>query len=195
MENKIFDNNINKKELSEINLSQINLFNKENISSCFSSFNFSGLSFFITGFENDYQVARLISINIDLIKKSKKWHLQESALFKEIYDITEDYNSTETLIISFSVLYNILEIFGKYNHFKKNYPFLLLIKLNMFKCTINRDKKKQEIQIYFDYSCVKEKKLFQFLKTSENILFLISKYQDVINLLNEFLIHSPILLY
>ena len=193
LENKIFGNNINEEELSQINVSKINLFNKENISNCFSSFNFSGLSFFITGFQNDYQVARIISINLDLIKKSKKWHLQESALFKEINDSIEEFNSTETLIISFSVLYNILEIFGKYNHFKKNYPFLLLIKLNMFKCTINRDKKKQEIQIYFDYSCVKEKKLFQFLKTSENILFLISKYQDVINLINEFKQYNSIL--
>ena len=35
--------------------------------------------------------------------------------------------------------------------------------------------------------------LFHFLKTSENILFLISKYQEVINLLNEYKQYNCIL--
>ena len=178
--------NVNEEELKHINLSKINLFNKENNSLCFNSFNFLGLSIFVTGFQNDYQIARIISINLDLIKKSKKWHLQESALFKNISKNNKIYNSTENLIMAFSALFYILETFGKNNVLKKNYPFLLLIKLNMFKCTINRDKKKQEVQIYFDYASIKEKILFQFLKTSENILFLISKYQEIITLLNEF---------
>ena len=195
--NNILESNIfaeiNDEELSNLNLSKMDLFNKENISNCFTSFNFLGLSIFITGFRNDFEVAKIISINLDLIKKSKKWYLQESALLKEIKAISAAYNSTETLIISFSVLYYILETFSKNNQFKKNYPFLLLIKLNMFKCTINRDKKKQEIQIYFDYSTIREKILFHFLKTSENILFLISKYQEVINLLNEYKQYNCIL--
>ena len=191
LESNIF-NKINEEELSNLNLSKIDLFNKENIFNCFNSFNFLGLSIFITGFRNDFEVARIISINLDLIKKSKKWHLQESALLKEIKADSPAYNSTEALIISFSVLYYILETF-KNNQLKKNYPFLLLIKLNMFKCTINRDKKKQEIQIYFDYSNIKERILFHFLKTSENILFLIYKYQEVINLLNEYKQYNCIL--
>ena len=187
LENNIF-NYINEEELSKINISRIDLFIKDNISNCFNGFNFLGLSIFVTGFQNDYQVARMITINLDLIKKAKKWHLQESALLNEYRkkNNISQYNSTETLIISFSILYYILEIFGKNNYLKKNYPFLLLIKFNMFKCTINRDKKKQEIQIYFDYSSIKEKILFQFLKTSENILFLISKYQQIIALLTDF---------
>ena len=184
LESDIF-NNIDEEELSKINLSRIDIFNKENNSLCFHSFNFLGLSIFVTGFQNDYQIARIISINLDLIKKSKKWHLQESALLKNIISYNKENSSTENLIMAFSTLFYLLETFGKNNVLKKNYPFLLLIKLNIFKCTINRDKKKQEIQIYFDYSSIKEKLLFQFLKTSENILFLISKYQEIIILLNE----------
>ena len=178
---------VDEMELSKINLTRIDLFLKENMTNCFSGFNFLGLSNFVTGFKNDYQVSRIISINLDLIKKSKKWHLQESVLFKdEKNDENDDYSSTENLINSFSILNFILETFGKNNHLKKNYPYLLLIKFRMFKCTISRDKKKPEIKIYFDYSSMKEKTLFQFLKTSENILFLISKYQQIINLIPEF---------
>ena len=184
---KIIFNSLDEGELSKINLSRIDLFTKDNITSCFSSFNFLGLSNFVTGFKNDYQVSRIIAINLELIKKSKKWHLQESAIFKDIDNSKNDnYSSTENLINSFSILCFILETFGKNNHLKKNYPFLLLIKFKMFKCTISRDKKKPEIKIYFDYSTIKEKTLFHFLKTSENILFLISKYQQVINLIPEF---------
>ena len=187
IDTNIIFTNANKEELSKINLSKIDLFIKDTISNSFNCFNFLGLSIFVTGFQNDYQVERIISINLDLIKKSKKWHLQESVLSKDI-NINENnnYSSTESLINSFTILCFILEMFGKNNHLKKNYPYLLLIKFKMFKCTISRDKKKPEIKIYFDYSTMKEKILFNFLKTSENILFLISKYEQVINLLRDF---------
>ena len=187
LEKNIFSD-INEEELSNINISKIDLFIKDNITNCFNSFNFLDLSIFTTGFENDYQVERIISINLELIKKSKKWYLQESALFSEMFQNENNsyYNSTENLINSFAILCYILELFGKNNHLKKIYPFLLLIKFSTFKCTINRDKKKQEIQIYFDYSNIKEKILFHFLKTSENILFLISKYQQLILSLLEY---------
>jgi hypothetical protein len=65
--------------------------------------------------------------------------------------------------------------------------------LNFFKCTINRNKKKQEIQIYYDYSNIREKNLFNFLKNSDNILFLISKYIEVINLLLDFKQYNSVL--
>ena len=187
IDTNIIFTNVNEEELSRINLSKIDLFIKDTISNSFNCFNFLGLSIFVTGFQNDYQVERIISINLDLIKKSKKWHLQESVLSKDI-NINENnnYSSTESLINSFTILCFMLEMFGKNNHLKKNYPYLLLIKFKMFKCTISRDKKKPEIKIYFDYSTMKEKMLFNFLKTSENILFLISKYEQVINLLPEF---------
>jgi hypothetical protein len=117
----IFDS-LDEGELSKINLARIDLFTKDNITNCFSGFNFLGLSNFVTGFTNDYQVSRIIAINLELIKKSKKWHLQESAIFKDIDNSENDnYSSTENLINSFSILYFILETFGKNNHLKKNY--------------------------------------------------------------------------
>ena len=78
LESNIFSN-IEEEEIKQINLSKIDIFNKENNSLCFNSFNFLGLSIFVTGFLKDYQIARIISINLDLIKKSKKCYLQESA--------------------------------------------------------------------------------------------------------------------
>ena len=65
--------------------------------------------------------------------------------------------------------------------------------MNFFKCTINRDKKKQEIQIFYDYSNIKEKNLFNFLKNADSILFLISKYIEVLNLLPDFKQYNSVL--
>ena len=88
----------------------------------------------------------------------------------------------KNLIENFSILHSILETFCK-NNTQKNYQNLFSIKLNFFKCTINRNKKKEEIKIFFDYSCIKEKVLFHFFKSSENIHFIISKYIKIITLI------------
>ena len=189
LENKIFEN----KTEVQLNLLRINLFEKENISMCFNTFNFLNLSIFMTGFQNDFQVARTIAINLELIKKSKKCYMQESSLLKEIKKDDESISPVENLIDSFTILCNILENFGKNNHLKKSYPYLITIKLSFFKCTINRDKKKQEIQIFYDYSNIKEKNLFNFFKHSDNILFLISKYIEVLNILPDFKQYNSVL--
>ena len=185
----IFEKVNNEEEITNLNFTKIDLLNKDNINQCFNSFNFFEFSIFITGFQNDVQVSKILLTNLDLIKKCKSFHLQESSLFKELKSQDKEtllqYSSTENLINSFDILNYILETFGKNNPFKKSYPSLLLIKLIMFKCVMNRDKRK-EIQIFFDHSNMKEKMLFNFVKTSENILFLISKYKQTIELTQEF---------
>ena len=195
LENKIFENKTeaNFSSWSKLNLSKINLLEKDNISLCFNTFNFLNLSIFMTGFQNDFQIARTIAINLELIKKSKKCYMQESSLLKEIKKDNESLTTIENLIDSFTILCNILENFGKNNHLKKSYLYLIIIKLNFFKCTINRDKKKQEIQIFYDYSNIKEKNLFNFLKNANNVLFLTSKYIEVVNLLPDFKQYNSVL--
>ena len=193
LEENIFNNisEDNTTKLFKLNLTKINLFQKDNIINTFSSFNFYDLSIFVTGFQNDFQISKIIIIYLNLIKKSRNLFLQESSLIKKTNaDNSKQEFSTQNLIEYFSILYYILDSFCKSNNLKKNYPFLILIKFNFMKCTINRNKKKENIQIYFDYSCIKEKTLFHFFKSFENILFLISKYNKIIALVHELKIYN-----
>ena len=169
--------------LSELNLTKINLIQKDTLVNILNNFNFLNLSIFISGYKNDFQISKIIANNLNLIKKSKNIFLQESSLFNKNENISE--SSIENLLGCFSILQYILETFYKNFNSQKNYPNLFLIKFNFFKCTINRNKKKEEIKLYFDYSCIKEKALFHFFKSSENIHFIISKYIQIISVIHK----------
>ena len=169
--------------LSELNLTKINILQKDTIVNIFNNFNFLNLSIFVTGFKNDFQISKIIQNNLNLIKKSKSIFLQELSLFNKNENISE--SSVENLLGCFAILQYILETFYKNFNSQKNYPNLFLIKFNFFKCTINRSKKKEEIKLYFDYSYIKEKALFHFFKSSENIHFIISKYIQIISLIHK----------
>ena len=189
LEENIF--NYTEEILSDLNLSKFNLFLKENINNIFNNFNFFNLSLFVTGYKSDFHISKIINNNLNLIKKSKNIFLQESFLFNKKENAQE--TTTENLIESFTVLLYILEIFCKNNSSQKNYQNLFSIKFKFFKCTINKSKKKEEIKIYFDYSCIKEKTLFNFFKRAENLLFIISKYIKVITLLHKMKINNCVL--
>ena len=192
LEENIF-NNIEDKDnnLSQLSLAKIHLFQKDNILNIFNNFNFFNLSIFVTGFISDFQISRIISNTLNLIKKSKNIFLQESSLFNK-NDKTKE-SSVEILVESFVILLYILETFCKNNNSQKSYTNLFLIKFNFFKCTINKIKKKEEIKIYFDYSCIKEKTLFHFFKSSENLHFLRSKYIKVISFIHKMKISNCVL--
>ena len=192
LEENIF-NNIEDKDgnISELNLTRINLFNKDNIVNIFNNFNFFNLSIFVTGFKNDFQVSKIITNNLNLIKKSKNIFLQESPSFNK--NESKQDSSIEIFVECFAVLNFILETFCKSNNSLKTCANLFLIKFNFFKCTINRNKKKEEIKIYFDYSCIKEKTLFHFFKSSENIHFIISKYIKIISLIHKMKVTNSVL--
>ena len=194
-DNKLLEENIfnyTEEILSDLNLSKFNVFQKDNITNLFNNFNFLNISIFFTGYINDFHVSKIINNNINLIKKSKNIFLQESSLFNKKENSQE--TSTENLIESFSILLFILENFCKSNiSSQKNCTNLFSIKFKFFKCTINKNKKKEEVKIYFDYSCIKEKALFNFFKSSENLLFIISKYIKVIALLHKMKIGNCVL--
>ena len=85
-----------------------------------------------------------------------------------------------------TILYYFLDY---YSHIDiKKLPKVIQIKLNTFKCNINQ--KNKTIQIYFNFSNIKEKKLFQFLKESKGMLIFIQKYQFVIRGLKEYKLYQ-----
>ena len=65
---------------------------------------------------------------------------------------------------------------------------IIEIKLNTFKCNINQ--KNKTIQIFFNFSKIKEKTLFEFLKEVNNMNIFIQKYQNVIKSLKEFKLYQ-----
>ena len=190
IENKLLEENIFnyiEDNLSDLNLSKFNLFQKENIIDVFNNFNFFDLSLFVTGYKSDFNISKIIVTNLNLIKKSKNIFLQESTLFNF------QESSLENLINSFLILHYILETFRKNINLQKNCSNLFLIKFKFFKCTINVIKKKEEIKIYFDYSLIKEKTLFHFFKSSENLRFIITKYIKIITLLHRIKVNNCVL--
>ena len=85
-----------------------------------------------------------------------------------------------------AILYYFLDY---YSHIEvKKLPKVIQIKLNTFKCNINQ--KTKTIQIYFNFSNIKEKKLFQFLKEAKGMLIFIQKYQYIIRALKEFKLYQ-----
>ena len=69
--------------LSELNLTKINLIQKDTLVNILNNFNFLNLSIFISGYKNDFQISKIIANNLNLIKKSKNIFLQESSLFNK----------------------------------------------------------------------------------------------------------------
>ena len=186
----IFNNEIS--NILDININYIGIMNnKEILTQCFSYINFNELLIKITGFIVDQQVTQLNNIYFDLVKKSRTVHFQESFIANgiDLRGINID-NSLNTLSVSFNIINNLLNFYGKIKEIKK-LPKLIIIKLNFCKLTINNTNK--EIQIYFDYSTIKEKILFQSLITSVNILVLIQKYQRIIRSLAEFKLYECML--
>ena len=70
----------------------------------------------------------------------------------------------------------------------KKLPKVIHIKLNTFKCNINQ--KTKSMQVFFNFSNIKEKKLFQYLKESKNMLIFIQKYQMIIQSLKEYKLYQ-----
>ena len=140
VENKLLEENIFnyiEDNLSDLNLSKFNLFQKENIIDVFNNFNFFDLSLFVTGYKSDFNISKIIVNNLNLIKKSKNIFLQESTLFNF------QESSLENLINSFLILHYLLETFRKNMNLQKNCSNLFLIKFKFFKCTMNVIKKKR----------------------------------------------------
>ena len=187
---KIF-NEFNENVLNELNLNIDDILTQENLSTAFSSFNINELIIKFFGFKHKSQVEIINFKFIDLIAKCNTCYLQEpvDSLFTNKIDKKTKVNkSSDSLSIKeFYTYFDILcfyLIFFLKNHDIKKQPKSIIIKFNAFKCLINRENKK--IQIFFNFSFVKEKTLFHYLKHSSNILKLEEKYDEVLLILKEF---------
>ena len=195
LQNINFNINIHyKTNINKIKLNDIQLLSKNNINKCFSSFNFYELLIKVTNFQEESQIQEINTKYSDLIQKSRKFYLQNSiSAFQnnnknnepEPEQITKENNpSINYLKKEFNVLYYLLNYYQKNKEIKKNLQFYCF-KFRFFKCSIFREPKK-EIQLFFDYSSMKEKYLLWYIKDIENLLFLIKLYQEILNTINEF---------
>ena len=196
----IFEN-MDKDTLEKLSLKDINLLTKENITNFFSSFNFKEFLIKLMDFDSHNQIETINNKYIDLISKSNNCYFQEpvTSLITNKYNIkNKAYNFAENLSIQdlfmqYKILCSYLDFYHKNKEFKKA-PKSVIIKFNTFKCILNRENKK--IQIFFNFSSIKEKTLFHYLKLSSNLLKLEKKYEEIITYLKEYKLYdSTIRLY
>ena len=187
--------------LKSLNLYKINLLTKENITIFFSSFNFKEFLIILMEFKNQNQIEIINNKYIDLISKSNNCYFQEpvtSLITDKQSNKNKAYNLNENMTIKdLFVQYDILNFYLEHYHKNKDLkktPKSIIIKFNTFKLIFNRENKK--IQIFFNFSFIKEKTLFHYLKISSNLLKLEKKYEEIITYLKEFkLYESTIRLY
>ena len=163
--------NLDKDTLKYLSLKDINLLTKENITNFFSSFNFKEFLIKIMDFNSHNQIETINNKYIDLISKSHNCYFQEpvtSLITNKNNNKNKSYNvaenlSIQDLFVQYTILCSYLDLYHKNKEFKK-VPKSVIIKFNTFKCLLNRENKK--IQIYFNFSSIKDKTLFHYLKIS-----------------------------
>ena len=190
-------NIIYKTNTNKIKLIETSLLSKNNLNKCFSSFNFYELLIKVTNFQEESQIQEINKKYSDLIQKSLKFYLQnsisalQSKTIKEPeQNIKEKNPSIDYLKKEFNVLYYLLTYYQKNKEIKKNLQFYCF-KFRFFKCSIFREPKK-DLQLFFDYSSIKERHLLLYLRDIENLLFLIKLYQEIIKTVNEFKLYNII---
>ena len=194
---KIFSNDIANRNffeannLNKLNLDSNDLLTKVNIALIFSSFTINELIIKFSDFKNKSQIEILNFIYMDIIARSNICYFQEPV--DNFINNKPDEKSKENkniasltikdLFTQFDILCFYLILFHKHNDIQKTLKSVI-IKFKAFKCLLNRENKK--IQIYFNFSFIKEKTLFHYLKISSNILNLEEKYIDVLVILKEY---------
>jgi len=179
-----------------INLNNLLLLTKNNINKSFFCFNFNELILKVTNFQIENQIKAINSKYLDLIQKSKKLYFQNSLTTISQEDIkvnnnnnqNNNNNSIEHLKTEFSALVFLLNYYNKSKEAKKFLQFYCF-KFRFFKCSIFRENQK-EIQLFFDYSSIKEKMILRYLKDIKNLLSVIKNYEEVIDMINEFKLYN-----
>ena len=198
-----------------INLSEMKIMNKNILNLCFNSFYFEQLLIKLINTMDLSQIKKINSNYQDLIAKSNLCYFQESIYSfnhiendddtndnsltprnypnskVNINNLTKNDNITDNLTIDdfydeCAILFYFLDFYG---HLEvKKLPKVIQLKLNTFKCNINQ--KTKSIQIFFNFSNIKEKKLFQYLKESKNMIIFVQKYQLIIQCLKEYKLYQ-----
>ena len=174
----IFEN-IDIKSLKGISLENIYLFINDTISTCFKNIYVNEFFIKIGFFDDEKRIEELFNLYIDLIKKSNIFFTQELQI---ISHTLIDNLTISDLHLQYNIIFYILEFFLK--NIKKSRPKNLSFKFNTFKIHINREIK--NIQVFFDFSKIKEKTIFEYLIKNQKINLLCSKYENIICLLREF---------
>ena len=173
-------NNMNLYHIRKINSNYIDLILNSNF--CY----FQGSIF---SFSSPYQEKEKdIDINdTSLMLTPRNAPIEKNNTFeKNKSDFISDNLSIDDFFDECAILLYFLDF---YSHIEvKKLPKIIQIKLNTFKCNINQ--KTKDIQIYFNFSNIKEKKLFQFLKESKGMLIFLQKYQYIIRGLKEFKLYK-----
>ena len=187
--------------LKVMNINDLELLTKDNVNTFFNSFNFKEFLIKFMDYKSQNQVEIINNKYLDLVSKSNNCYLQEPIISlindkkdnkHKTYNIVENLTMKD-LYVQYNILIYYLEFFHKNKDLKKA-PKTIIVKFNTFKFIFNRENKK--IQIFFNFSSIKEKTLFHYLKISSNILKLEQKYEEIISYLKEYKLYdSTIRLY
>ena len=161
---------INEIYFNKINVKNYHLITEENINIIFQNLSFNDLIIKITSSDNQNYIKLMCNMFPNQISKSVYFYMQESLSIsqsKQQNELSDNYITLVNVFSEFNILINLLSFLCK-NFFGKNLPQHMILKFNIFKCSINANKK--DIQIYFNYSKVKERILLEHLITSSNIL-------------------------
>ena len=169
---------VNNKSLKNINLENITLFINNVISTCFKNIYINEFLIKIAFIDDEKRIEEILNIYTDIIKKSNIFFIQELQMIS--HAITDNLTIND-LHLQYNIIFIILEYFSKNN--KKTRPKILGFKFNTFKININRDIK--NIQLFFDFSKIKEKTIFDYIIKNQKMNILYSKYESMINLLRE----------
>ena len=172
---------VNVKSLKNISLENVTLFIDEIISSCFNNTYINEFCIKIGSLDDEKRLEELFKVYIHLMKKSNIFFIQELQI---ISHTLIDNLSINDLHLQYNIIFYILEFFVNSKNIKKSHPKILSFKFNTFKININRDLK--NIQLFFDFSKIKEKTIFEYIIKSQKMNILYNKYQSMITLLREF---------
>ena len=186
-----FFKGINENLINKINFEFNDFITKDNINAIFNHFNINELIFKFSETKITQNIENISIKFINLIAKSNICYIQEPVETlinnnkqgeKSKSNRINNSLTIKDLFTQFDILNFYLNLFHKNSEIKKTKT--IHIKFNTFKCIINRENKK--IQLYFNFSFVKEKTLFHYLKHSSNILILEEKYTDIISILKDY---------
>ena len=184
-----FINTMNIGNIKKINTNYSSIISNSN--SCY--FQESIISFF----SNDLNKNIETNNNINEIIDSSMSLTPRSVLSKtQIIKIRNRLNPLEENIVdnlSINDFFNEIEILNYFLDYYsridiKKLPKIIQIKFHTFKCNINQQNK--TIQILFNFSKIKEKVLFEFLKQVKNMYTFIQKYKSIIKCLKEFKLYQ-----
>ena len=157
--------------IKKLNFENLNILTKINISYIFKSFIFDQVIINILGFNNNDPIKDFIINYDDIISKGRNFYFQEQASLN-----SNEFSSTfKYLSLEWDLLNELLIYYGK----KKNNVQSYIFRFNTFKCNINKITK--DIDLYFNYSTIKEKEIFTYFKKTKNFIDFINKVIGIID--------------